>query len=184
MRSFIAVDINNEEILSKIEVFKEQLENFKVKLKLVETENLHITLRFLGEIDDSYVNIIKDSILGQIKYNSFIIKLEGLGAFPSINKARVVWIGITQGFEHLKQIKNMIDQLLIKSGFKLEKEDFTPHLTIARVKSYPTGELKEFLQNYLNYEIGLQNINSIKLKKSTLTRQGPIYEDIAEVKLI
>ena len=180
VRTFIAVDMNDASIIGKIEKIIDHLKGFNVKMKFVETENLHITLRFLGEISESDVKVIKENIIDKLKCSPFNMTLKGVGAFPSTENPRVIWIGILEGFETLKNIKKEIDNMLVKNGFKINYEEFVPHLTIARVKFGKSNALSKFLIDYKDIEFGNVNINSIKLKKSTLTKNGPIYNDLAE----
>jgi 2'-5' RNA ligase len=180
VRAFIAVDANDTNIIGKIENIIDYLKSFNIKMKFVETDNLHITLRFLGEISESDVEIIKENIINKLKCNSFNIDLKGVGAFPSPENPRVIWVGIVNGFEMLKSIKKEIDEMLIKNGFKINYEEFIPHLTIARIKFGKSNSLSKFLNEYKDIDIGSININSIKLKKSTLTKNGPIYNNLAE----
>ena len=177
MRSFIAIDIP-EEIKEKIMmVAKELEEKIKGNAKFVERENLHITLKFLGEIEENKVQEIK-KIINSISISPFRIKLRGIGVFPNENFIRVIWIG-----GESKELEKIVDHLNkeLEKNLKIrtEEQKFTIHLTIARVKS--KINISDFLDKYKNYEFGefeVSDINQIKLKKSTLTPKGPIYEDL------
>jgi 2'-5' RNA ligase len=175
MRCFIAIDIP-EEIKEKIMAIEKELEEkIKESAKFVERENLHITLKFLGEIEENKIPEIKE-IINSISFTPFKIKLKGIGVFPNEKFIRVIWIGGES--KELEGIASYLDEKL-KSIGKFESEEFTIHLTIARVKS--KINISNFLNKYQNYEFGefeVANINQIKLKKSTLTPKGPIYEDL------
>ena len=108
--------------------------------------------------------------LKQVRFPKFKIKFYGLGAFPSEKHIRVVWIGVES--KELVELAKQVQRLLGN------EERFVPHLTIARVKRKPLY-LKEKLEKLKNIEIGEQVVDSFALKKSTLTPQGPIYEDLA-----
>ncbi|AFZ70195.1 2''-5'' RNA ligase [Caldisphaera lagunensis DSM 15908] len=180
VRAFIAVDVNDNSIINKINDTIQALSELSLKIKFVETENLHITLRFLGEISEGDVLTIKENVISKLKCEPFNIVLKGLGAFPNNENPRVIWIGISEGFDFLKKLKIQIDDLLIKNGFKLSHEEFVAHLTIGRIKFGKSSALKELLEQYRNFDYGTIKVNSVKLKKSTLTRQGPIYENLVE----
>jgi len=109
LRSFIAVDISQEEIVEKLVKIQSYLKNTNAHMKLVEPENFHITLKFLGEISPSDVNLISN-VLKKILADEvqFEISIEGIGAFPTMTKPRVVWVGIKEGGEALRRIANKI----------------------------------------------------------------------------
>jgi len=180
IRSFIAVDIDDPILVDKITRIQSSIAESGTRLKLVEKENFHITLRFLGEIPQSLVDRVIDA-LKKISFNSFYIELKGVGAFPSIARPRVVWIGINKGFEELKKIHDAVEKELSRIGFPKDKEDFVAHLTIARVKgTYNLSKLSAILRKLQDIEIGEFKVTSIRLKKSTLTPRGPIYSTLYE----
>ena len=171
-RCFIAIDIPKE-IKKEIVNFQEILPMFEGKV--TEEENLHLTLKFLGEISEAQVDEVKNA-LKTIKLKKFKARLGDSGLFsPSFIK--ILWIKI----ENCDELQTAIDNSLEKM-FKKEK-GFMSHLTIARVKSVRDKKI------FLNAFKGLKpeslefEVKSFSLKKSTLTPQGPIYEDILKVKL-
>ncbi|AEF97122.1 RNA 2',3'-cyclic phosphodiesterase [Methanotorris igneus] len=170
MRCFIAIDLP-EEIKDKIEEVKK---HFKIKgIKLVEKENLHITIKFLGEIDEEIVEKIKnlDLSISPIK-----VKIKNIGVFPNENYIRVIWLGATNLVDLFKEV----DEKLSEIGFKKERE-YVPHVTIGRVKFIENKKaLKDKIEKHRKIDIGEFEVKSIKLMKSTLTPNGPIYEVIKE----
>ncbi|MDK6028277.1 RNA 2',3'-cyclic phosphodiesterase [Ignisphaera sp. 4213-co] len=189
IRAFIAVEIENESTLSNIVKWKKQLESLGLDAKFVEDENLHLTIRFLGEISLSSLEQIKE-IVNKVSQmtKSFEIKIAGFGAFPNINKPRVLWIGVVEGFENLANIRKYIDTEIIRYGLRdvhKDQHEFSPHITIARLKSYRGVEkLQKYFIDYKDYFFGTSTVTQIKIKKSTLTPRGPIYSDIHIVKLL
>jgi 2'-5' RNA ligase len=183
IRSFIAIEIENEETLKKIIKLKHDLENLGLDGKFVEDENIHLTIRFLGEVAISTIEQIKE-VLNYVTsvIKPFEIRIAGLGAFPNTHRPRVIWVGIISGFEKLAGIRRIIDSEIVKRGLKdvqRDRHEFSPHITIARLKSYKNLErLKQQFLKYENYEFGVTEVTQIKLKKSTLTPSGPIYSDI------
>ena len=183
LRVFIAVDIEDPLLVSRLERLKDAIASTGVPMKLVETENLHITLRFIGEVPVGLVDEIKSGVLERLRFKQFNIRLQGLGAFPSVTKPRVVWVGVREGVEDLTRIREEIEGGLRALGIRPDDKEFHPHITLARVKgSRNIQTLIKILQEYEDYEVGVLRVSSIRLKKSTLTRQGPIYETLMEVK--
>jgi len=180
MRAFIAIDV---EMNDKIKEIYETLSKTKAKLKMVEPENIHLTLKFLGEIKEKDIEIIKNEMLDTGKeIKPFKVLLKGTGVFPSKEYIRVLWIG----FVHKGQTKifsEIINERLIKYGFKREKK-FQPHVTIARMKGRKgKEEVLKIIESYREKEFGEMICNEIKLKESILTSKGPIYKDLEVVKL-
>ena len=180
-RGFIAIDIKPT---PKILEFKKEIEKTGTNVKLVNPENIHATIKFLGDTDEELVDQIENIMNDSVKEISlFAIKLKGAGAFPNQNYIKVIWIGIKNG-QNIKTIANRIDERMSKLGFKKEKGGFSPHLTIGRVKTAKNKErLVKTIKNYADVEFGDFQIDCIKLKKSDLTPKGPIYTTIKEVKL-
>ncbi|MCW3975158.1 MAG: RNA 2',3'-cyclic phosphodiesterase [Candidatus Bathyarchaeota archaeon] len=183
IRSFISFDISSEKILKKIQEVQEKLVQTEADLRIVKPKNIHITMRFLGEISTETV----EKVIGQmkeIKSQSFDIEFKGIGTFPNIKYPRVIWIGIKKGSIELKEIFAQLESRLTKIGFNPDKKGFNPHLTIARVRS---GRNRQTLTDALGhlelYEIGIIRAEILKLKRSTLTPNGPIYSTMHEVVL-
>ena len=182
IRSFISIDLEDKALVERLGDLQKKLVDSGADLKLVEAENMHFTLRFLGEIASSTVNALIEE-LKSVKFNSFQLSLQGLGAFPSLDRINVIWIGNTEGREELKQIAEKIEASVRKIGLPPDRKGFSPHLTIARVRSGRNKDkLAEILKATPDYDLGTLNVNSVRLKKSTLTSQGPIYKTIFEVK--
>lgn len=140
-------------------------------------------MRFLGEISTETVEKVIEQ-MKEIKSQSFDIEFKGIGTFPNIKNPRVIWIGIKKGSIELKEIYAQLEPRLRKIGFNPDKKGFSPHLTIARVRS---GRNRKTLTDTLGHmelhEIGIIRAEILKLKKSTLTPSGPIYSTMHEVVL-
>jgi 2'-5' RNA ligase len=181
IRTFIAVDFNNVEVINSILTLQEKITNVEADVKFVEKENLHITLKFLGEVTPSVIANIQKA-LSEIKFKPFNVVVKGIGAFPNYRNIRVVWVGIEEGVEELKSLQSRIDEELVVLGFKREK-DFIPHLTIGRVKSGRNRDkLISILNEFRDFTFGRQLIDTIHLKKSILTSRGPIYSNLYSIK--
>lgn len=182
MRSFISIDLKSKDVLDKITNFQSDLKGSACPMKTVQRDNLHLTLKFLGDIGDvSYKRIVE--LLGPLisEFPSFEAEFKGTGFFPTISELRVVWIGMDA--PEIVYIQRDIDETLSSIGFR-EDRKFVPHLTVSRVKSSLNKKsLLNVLDRYKDYEFGTQRIEKISLKKSTLTPQGPIYETLKEFDL-
>ena len=171
MRTFIAVEIPFNERIGDLQ------RSITGRHKAVERENMHITLKFLGEVSEKKIEEIK-KVVENCKVSPFKIKLHGVGFFPSEKYIKVVWIGVKNGEEIVGMMK-CIDQHLQSMGFKRER-NYVPHLTVARAK----GKISiENIEKFRNSEFGEVEIKEIKIKKSTLTDKGPIYEDLFVIQL-
>ncbi len=181
IRSFISVDIDDENLIDELKKMQCELQGTDADLKLVETENIHLTLKFLGEITPSTVNAVVEE-LKSVNFAPFTLRLQGLGAFPNIGRINVIWAGITKGKEQLKQIAERIETVTSQIGFRPDSKGFSPHLTIARVRSGRNRDkLAIVLKMFYNHDIGEMIVKSIRLKRSILTPTGPIYSTIFEI---
>ena len=174
MRVFIAINIP-EEIKDYFKIIQEMIDKENVKIRLAHKGQMHLTLKFLGEVQPDMVKKVCEE-LKNIKFQSFPVYLDSIGIFSSKKYIRVIWIGLRPEEEIIKIQKN-IDDILNKC-FKREK-DFEPHLTLARVKFVEDKE--KFVRGLKNIKIKRKKfeINNFKLVKSILTKKGAIYEDIA-----
>jgi len=181
VRCFLAIDLDEslrDKVLHLHEKFKDLAE-----IKFVERENLHLTLWFFGEVNLDFVNSISKEVDEAVKhFKPFELHLKSIGAFPSIDYVRVIWIGVksTELIELYNSLKGRLEVL----GLREDKE-FHPHLTIGRVRRVKNKEeLISRIKELENLEIGKMKVSELKLKKSKLTSRGPIYEDLKIFKLI
>ena len=184
MRAFIALELSNE-IKNELARLQGELKKVGADIKWVKSQNIHLTLKFLGDIDEGKVEQIK-KILDQIssQNKTFEISPFKLGAFPNIDNPRVVWAGIDKGCSNAEQIAQSVEDELSKIGFEKESRPFSAHFTLGRVKS---GKNKAALkESFSSVEARPEScaINSITLFQSTLTPQGPIYSSLHKAKLI
>jgi 2'-5' RNA ligase len=180
IRSFVAFDIDSQQILAKLGEAQDILSRSGADLKLVELQNIHITLRFLGDITQSMVDRIGQE-MQSITFKSFDVEIKGIGAFPNLRYAKVIWAGIQGGEEELSKIFSQLEPRLRLLGFAPDSKGFSPHLTIARVKSGRNkSELAKAVTEMSAFEFGKVQAKSLRLKKSLLTPRGPIYSILKE----
>ncbi|MEM0347883.1 MAG: RNA 2',3'-cyclic phosphodiesterase [Zestosphaera sp.] len=185
VRLFVAVEIENSDVLRNVTRFRDAIVSCsKGKgIKGVEDENIHLTLRFIGEVPDSYVPQISECVSRANEFTKFQVRIEGVGAFPSVSRPRVLWVGITEGFDKLRAIRNRLEECLRRYA-EPDREEFVPHITVGRVKgSYDNVCLKNVISTYENTLFGLTQVSKVKLKKSILRPEGPVYTDITVVDL-
>ena len=176
MRTFVAIEISNNDVKKSIKDFQNGL---KVNAKPVNLEQLHFTLQFLGETSEEQVQKVIES-LKTINFSEFTINLKGIGVFPKPKFPRIIWIGTDEnGGKSLIELAKKVQNVLEPLGFISDKP-FKPHITIFRIKK-KIGDITEELNKQKFREFGMQKISSIKLKKSELTPDGPIYSDLEEV---
>jgi len=187
MRTFIAITLPKE-IGDSLSRLQEQLKTSGADVKWVNPQNIHLTLKFLGEIDDKKLDKVNQILDDVIKdKNNFYIRLSSIGAFPKINFPRVIWIGIDKGDMETKQIAKVLEERVAKTGIPSESRPFSSHITLGRVRSSLNRErLVKNLDN-LVHNFGEENleflVDRITLFKSTLTPKGPIYEVLKEANL-
>lgn len=177
LRAFLAVDLDDD-LKPKIYKIIKQFKEIDTKINYVELDNLHLTLKFFGDIDVEGLDVLEKSIQKVITdFDSFNISLKGCGAFPNKNHIKVIWIGIDED-KLLKDLHDKLDKEFNTLGFDLDKK-FSTHLTIGRMKSAKNKDkVKSLINEFGEVSIGEMTVNKISLKKSTLTPSGPIYEDI------
>ncbi|MFZ2070926.1 MAG: RNA 2',3'-cyclic phosphodiesterase [Halobacteriota archaeon] len=193
MRAFIAVDLT-EEIRANIKGLQQQFMNLvidesRLKLKFVSAWQVHQTVKFMGEVPENKIEAVKRE-LSEINQKAFTIALKGVGFFPEappekVRIIRVVWVGMDKGVAELKALQADVDSRMSNLGFPREKK-FSTHVTICRVKMSPRGagsraetvQILEKIAELREVEIGEMRVEALKLKQSTLTPKGPIYDDV------
>ena len=181
MRAFIAIELPKQ-IKVIINNIQHDLKQAHADVKWVKSENIHLTLKFLGEISQDYSQKI-NSILNQIsqRNSEFSLYLSELGSFPNLKNPRTIWIGVSNDGPVI-EIAEQLEKKLTAIGFPPESRRFTSHITLGRVRSAFNRRLLVeklgFMKNNISTQISEFKINAITLFKSTLTPQGPIYEAI------
>ena len=183
MRLFIAIDIPSE-LKGKIKLIRDEINTKNVDVKFVEPENLHLTLKFLGEVNEDHAKDIESAISDILKGTGpFKVNLEGIGFFGSPSYIRVIWVGLKEGHGEVTRLMEMLNERL--GNIRNEALKPSPHLTIGRVRS---GKNKDLLYKELikmkDWKIGGIEVKEIKLKQSQLARGGPTYSDVFSCELV
>lgn len=183
LRTFIAVELPGT-IREELAGLQERLRSPDLSAKWVSPDNIHLTLKFLGSVESERIRAITGALKGSLEdEKSFSFTLNGVGAFPSPSRPRVVWVGIKEGKEEVRRIAVKIEHALELMGFPKEKRGFSSHVTLLRIKREgKPGELRARIEG-TDYRSDPIRVSSIAMMKSDLTPQGPIYTRLNEVKL-
>ena len=187
MRVFIAIDID-EKIRKALGDLQQQLQSKvdikKGDVKWVNPENIHLTLKFLGEIKDEKVvdicDIVKEVAGG---HKSFELDIQTVGCFGG-RSARVLWVGAGEGKDNLLGLQKDLEQQLALAGWPEEKREFSSHLTLCRVRDPRAGvKLAAISDDYRDFKLGIISADSVSVYQSQLTPTGPIYTLLGNYKL-
>jgi 2'-5' RNA ligase len=180
IRSFLAFDIDSDFVRKKLTEVQATLIKTGADLKTVEPQNIHMTVRFLGNVSSETIEKIFSN-MEKLNFSPFDVKVHGVGAFPDVRYPRVVWAGITQGANELRQIFSQMEPHLQALGFAPDPKGFSPHLTIARVRTGKNkAELAKYITDNKDFDFGVVHAKCFRLKKSELTPRGPIYSTLKE----
>ena len=188
IRSFIAVELPAELKKELTELEIQLKKNCPPVVKWVDPNNIHITLKFLGEISEAGIDelmlAIEESANGTAPFNLAVCNI---GAFPNLERVQVIWVGVKGELEKIAQLQKKIESNTEQLGFTPESRSFTPHLTLGRVRddARPNDRLRlgKLLANTHFSAVHNVDVNTVRLIKSQLTPAGPIYTCIGSVML-
>jgi 2'-5' RNA ligase len=177
LRAFVALEVPAQ-VLDSLVDFQKEIMATGADLKPVERENLHFTVKFLGEISEAQAAEVA-SRLGKLSLKVVEVEVRGVGAFPSPARPRVVWAGVSP--EHEGLVAPLANEVIASLDGIGERDDrpFRAHLTLARVRSgLNSRQLGELLSKNSERSFGSVKLSELKFKSSVLTPSGPIYRDI------
>ncbi|MEX0936577.1 MAG: RNA 2',3'-cyclic phosphodiesterase [Pirellulales bacterium] len=180
LRTFIAVD-SAPHIRSRAADLVSRLSLAPDKVRWIEPQNLHWTLKFLGDVDDVAIAEVCRRVQEAVRsLEPFTIEVCGAGAFPRPDRPRTLWLGVRQGQEQMTALQAPIEHALAEMGFHQETRRFVPHLTIGRVTrtSSDGQELGELLAKNADFPAGTMEVDEVVVYSSRLTRDGPEYEPL------
>ncbi len=183
IRAFIAVGIEPD-MAQKISEAQSQLKQSLTGVRWVGIENLHLTLKFLGAIEENKIIPIMGALKEALRsIPRFSIIGRGIGVFPDMRRARVLWVGL-EG-ETLGSLAMAVEMALEPIGFEREKRDFSPHLTIGRWRSFDgqSGRLKQEIERWKNYSFGESRVEGAVFFQSILKPQGADYSPLGVIPL-
>jgi len=182
LRAFLAFEVSDE-VKGNLTKVEEEVRETRADVKVVEKENLHFTIKFLGEIPESAVSEI-DRRVRAVPLHRMEVSVRGLGAFPDSRRPRVVWAGVARGdLPGFAEAGRRVIEATEGVG-ESDERDYHPHITLARVRSPRNQEaLTALIRECSGREFGRTPITSLKLKSSTLTPRGPTYRDVSVYEL-
>lgn len=179
MRLFVSIDLPDHLTapLAELQTAFEPADG----LRLVDPEQAHITLKFLGETDPDRLDTVIDRLNAAVAAASvgpFDASVEGLGVFPEMQYIRVVWVGIDDGADQMVRLHESIESAMIELGYDAASHAFTPHITLGRMKHAGGKSLVQRLVRDREPMLGTMHVDSISLTESTRTPDGPTYETV------
>jgi 2'-5' RNA ligase len=175
-RTFIAVELPSN-IRSALRDVQTRLREGGADVKWVEEENLHLTVKFLGDVEDEKLPSVTAAVRTAVSsLTEFLISLGGVGAFPSLTRPRVVWVGLQSGNEPFKSLMERVETALNGVGFPREQRAPHPHVTIGRVRPpYSLKRLPELLKAEPAEALGTMTVEKLTVMASRLSPKGPKY---------
>jgi 2'-5' RNA ligase len=185
LRTFIAVDLGKA-IRDRLVTLQERLAQSGASVKWVEVENLHVTLLFLGEVDECDLPAVCGAVADVGKeYTPFSLSVETVGAFPNLRRPRTLWVGVGAGTQEVCALHDALEPPLLDLGcYRREERRYTPHITIGRAKSErPSDSLAAALAKHSGWQAGEVSVRDVLVLSSELTPQGPIYTVLSRASL-
>ncbi len=183
MRTFIALDIGSDEVIDNVKSVQSLIRESGVDARYVDAKSLHFTVRFLGETSDETIERVKKVLL-DVKARKVKVQYRGIGVFPGGDRINVVWLGVENRCkDELRSIADEVNRAIFSFGFQ-SRGTFQPHVTIARIKSSKNREkLLSLIDEHTDQIFGEETLDYVRLKKSVLTPNGPIYDDLLSIRL-
>jgi 2'-5' RNA ligase len=185
LRTFIAIDLGKT-VRERLIVLQETLARSAPDVKWVEPENLHVTMLFLGEVDDRAVLDVCRAVTRSCQpVKRFSLSVEGLGCFGNPRRPRTIWVGVGEGAAELTALHGVLETTLLDLGcYRREERAFTPHITLGRVRQDGSGgDLAPTLQQKADWQAGTVAVSEVLVMSSELTPKGPIYSILSRAPL-
>ncbi len=185
IRTFVAVDLADQpraavrRILSTLD---ESISGYR----WVHGDRLHLTLKFLGDVAESAVpDVCRSVAQAAASHPPFQMTLGTLGAFPSIDRPRILWLGVTGGAEKLVALHGSLEKQLVPVGFDADRGEFHPHVTLGRIRRHQRmhAETSTFIASHKNLVAGETDVREVVVYASYLDREGPTYTPMARCPL-
>lgn len=182
IRSFIAIELP-QSVIGLLKTIQAGMKAEALKAKWVQPGNIHLTLKFLGNIDPADTEKIAAAMSNAVRdQNPFSLVAKGVGVFPGSRRPRVLWVGLNDRSGSLRTLQTTLDANLADIGFPKEKRPFKGHLTLGRIKRAPgPKDVAEMLQKYADFVSDEFEIHQITLFKSDLQPTGAVYSKLQEV---
>ena len=185
VRTFLAIHVGDE-IRARLVSLQEELTLIASDVKWVEPENLHVTLLFLGEVEQrETLDICRAAQKAVADMPPFTMAVEGARAFPNLRRPRTLWVGVGEGGAEVSKVHDAIEKPLLEMGnYRRETRGYVPHITLGRVRGErPDDELAKALTKHKAWSAGAVEVREVCVMSSELTSDGPIYTVLGRAKL-
>jgi len=185
IRTFVAVEVSSS-VLHRASELIDECVGMGIDAKWVAPDNMHLTLQFLGNIRENDTPMICRAIDRAVRdLAPFDVVCRGVGAFPSPERPRVIWIGMHEGREQLIELQAVAEKALREIGYRGEARRFEPHLTIGRVRAPSSGtkQLAQFVASHENSDASVFDVSEVLVFSSELQKTGPRHEVIGRAEL-
>jgi 2'-5' RNA ligase len=186
VRAFIAVPVASG-VAARASELMRRLRDANAAVNWVAPQNLHVTLKFLGETPINEAPEICEAVRRAAEeMPPFDLAFRGLGAFPSPEKPRTIWLGVSEGEAEMVELAERIDSSLAKLGYARELRKFSPHLTIGRVRETLPADhpLHDALAKHVDFDANVMGVDEVVVFASFLDRKGPTYDALGTVELM
>jgi len=188
IRCFIAIELDEavrKELGRLQDRLRRRFDVLDTSVNWVRPENIHLTLKFLGDVQDNVIadicSAVSMAVVGTVPFD---FEFANCGCFPPSGSARVLWTGITDGSKELQSLQTALENHLGMLGFPPEGRKFTPHLTLARIKNAKIGRtVQDAVKDIEPFVLARQNVWALTVFQSELTRTGPVYTALHHAKL-
>lgn len=189
IRTFIAIELNDalQRALAQVQAHLQRDPVARV-VRWVASENIHLTLKFLGDVDAGHIPAL-ERIIARVcsEFAPFTLTIGGAGAFPNIRKPNVIWVGVRGQVDTAARLAERIDAACATLGFAREERAFTPHLTLGRVKRDALPKERQRIGALVEAmhigDVGTLHVERVAVMKSDLTPDGSVYTRLAECAL-
>lgn len=180
LRTFIAVEMSPE-VRSRAQQLVSRLQTTAAKVTWVKPEAMHLTLKFVGEVDLIDIHDVCQAVTGAVaEIPPFEIDVHGAGAFPTVGRPRTIWLGVGRGEAEMVELHEAIERALAGLGFRQENRRFRPHLTLGRVRGdRDLRELGQLISQHTDYSGGVASVDEVVVFSSELEADGPVHEPLA-----
>ncbi len=184
LRAFLAIELSDE-VRASLAALIDRFRKVPSKVSWVPSENLHLTLRFLGDIDRSALEYLADGLAEQLQQvESFRVTVQGVGAFPTARRPGVVWAAVARPPRPLMEAQALVEKAARAAGLDAEGRDFVPHITLGRVRNRRASPgVIEALDREKDFEAGEFAVRSVSLFSSELTPHAAIHRKLKDFPL-
>ena len=184
IRTFIALELPPT-VISLLHTVQQELKQLKIRARWVRGENIHLTLKFIGDINPGDVDTLSAAMAGAAKgFSPVILAVRGIGVFPSIKRPRVVWVGLGGDIRSLLELQSRLVDELAEAGVARDKRSFKAHLTLGRIKQPPGPDLiRQMIAEHATLSSDEFTCDQVILFKSDLKPSGAVYTKLKQTNL-